>query len=113
MRQSELIGLKWDDIDWDRKTIQVKRQVFRPKGGGFEFTKPKTKSSNRSIVLVNSMIEILKTQHEYVWQMQKSADDEWNDNNLIFPSRVVTQILNCNRRRSFRKLLKISGLPKI
>ena len=27
MRQSELLALKWSDVDWDRNTITVQRQL--------------------------------------------------------------------------------------
>ena len=29
LRQSELLGLQWSDINWDRKTIFIKRQLMR------------------------------------------------------------------------------------
>ena len=61
MRQAELFGLKWRDIDWDRKSIKVQRQVVRYKGGGYEFTKPKSKSGNRTILLGTKTMEMLIT----------------------------------------------------
>ena len=30
MRQMELLGLKWDDLDWNKQTIKVERQLVRP-----------------------------------------------------------------------------------
>ena len=32
MRQMELLGLKWTDLDWTRRTIKVERQLDRPDG---------------------------------------------------------------------------------
>jgi integrase len=77
MRQAELIGLKWDDLDWDRKTLQVKRQIFRPKGGGFEFTNLKSKSGHRTIILGSQMVEVLKEHRKNVQTMQRKIVDEW------------------------------------
>lgn len=41
MRQGELLGLNWDDIDWDRREIHVRRQVRTLPGGGLELAPPK------------------------------------------------------------------------
>lgn len=40
MRQAELLGLKWEDLDWERRSLQVHRQLVKTKGVGFEFTEP-------------------------------------------------------------------------
>ncbi len=48
MRQGELLGLKWDDLDWERKTLQVQRQLRRVVGGGYELAAPKTRAGGRS-----------------------------------------------------------------
>jgi len=49
MRQSELLGLKWKDVDWAACTIQVRRQTQRVRGKGITFSEPKTRSGNRLI----------------------------------------------------------------
>ncbi len=33
MRQMELLGLKWDDLDWNKQTIKVERQLVRSNQG--------------------------------------------------------------------------------
>src|ERR1043165_3831679 len=37
MRQAELIGLKWGDIDWSLSTHQVRRQIRHFRGAGYVF----------------------------------------------------------------------------
>ena len=51
MRQMELLGLKWTDLDWIRKTIKVERQLDRPDGEGVKFSAPKTRYGKRSVAL--------------------------------------------------------------
>ena len=60
MRQGELISLKWSDLDWETGSLQVQRQWTRKKGGGFEFTGPKTKAGKRSIMLGSSDLAVLR-----------------------------------------------------
>ena len=60
MRRSEIIGLKWKNIDFVRKTISVKHVVVESCIDGklkmIKKDKPKTKSSNRSLPLVLHLI---------------------------------------------------------
>jgi integrase len=51
MRQAELIGLKWEDIDWSLSTLQVKRQVRHFTGASYAFLEPKSRSGTRTIIL--------------------------------------------------------------
>lgn len=113
MRQAELLGLKWEDVDFSRRTLQVKRQCVRPKGGGFVFTQPKSKSGRRTIALGMQAVEVLKEQQLRIIEVRDEADENWQDYNMVFPTKVGTPILASNLRRGFRKLLKESGLPKI
>jgi len=102
-----------EDIDWERKTLQVQRQALRHKGGGYEFTKPKSKSGIRTIILGDKMLEILREHKTDQWERRKRAGENWVELDLIFPSRIGTPVVSSNLRRSFRKLLAESGLPKI
>lgn len=51
MRQGEILGLQWADLDWGRRTLQIKRQLKHKKGGGFRFPPPKTKAGRRVVEL--------------------------------------------------------------
>jgi len=42
-----------------------------------------------------------------------SVGRDWTDLNLVFPSGAATPLTASNIRRDFRKLLAVSGLPKI
>jgi integrase len=41
LRRSELQGLKWDDVDLEAGTLQVRRTLSEPKGG-YIFEAPKS-----------------------------------------------------------------------
>mgnify|MGYP000501242077 CR=1 FL=1 len=64
MRQMELLGLKWSDIDWDFRTIKVQRQLLRARGKGIQFSQPKTKTGRRTIGLGSRLMEALKNNIE-------------------------------------------------
>lgn len=60
LRQGELLGLKWDDVDLDDGTLQVRRALTTAKGGPV-LAAPKTKGSRRSVKLTQGAIEALKS----------------------------------------------------
>ena len=62
MRQGELMALKWSDLDWSTRTLQVQRQVQRVPQHGLTFMEPKSAAGRRSIVLGPAAIEKLRGQ---------------------------------------------------
>jgi integrase len=56
LRQGELLGLKWDDVDLEDGSLQVRRTLTITKNGPL-FTSPKTASSRRSVKLTSHAIE--------------------------------------------------------
>lgn len=55
LRVGELCGLRWDDIDWNKKLIYVENNISR----GRETT-PKTKSSKRVVRMTTFLLDLLK-----------------------------------------------------
>ena len=77
LRAGEVGGLKWEDIDFENKTLSVKRTLLQdPKKGGFYFGSPKTRLSKRIIPLTNEAISILKNQKVYQNKL-KLKSKEW------------------------------------
>jgi integrase len=63
LRQGELLGLKWDDIDLEVGTLQVRRTLTTAKGGPVLST-PKTKGSRRTVRLSQMALEALRSHLE-------------------------------------------------
>jgi integrase len=109
MRQSELLGLKWKDVDWAACTIQVRRQTQRVRGKGITFSEPKTRSGNRLIQFGSETLKLLSNQRKRLDIERQSKD--WQDNDLIFPSVIGTPLDQRNLLREFKELLKAARLP--
>lgn len=56
LRRGEILGLKWSDIDFKKKTLSIQRQFT--KYGISEYLK--TKTSRRVIVVCDTLLDILK-----------------------------------------------------
>jgi len=113
MRQGELLGLKWADLDWEKGELTVCRQLTKKKGGGFEKTSPKTKAGIRQISLGSNALDILR-EHRKAQQLERQAAGvHWQDQGLVFTSSIGTPIDRSNMRLFFKALLKDAGLPDI
>jgi integrase len=113
MRQMELLGLKWTDLDWIRQTIKVERQLDRPDGNGVHFSDPKTKYGKRSIALGDRTIQVLRNHYECQEAVREAAGAKWIEHELMFTTIHGTPIMPRNLLRDFKILLRKAGLPVI
>jgi len=60
LRRSELWGLTWNDLDFDKKTLTVNKSRHKLAHGDMYTKSTKTKTSKRTIVIPDSLIELLK-----------------------------------------------------
>jgi integrase len=63
LRQGELLGLKWDDVDLEAGTLQVRRTLTTAKGSPV-LSAPKTKGSRRSVKLSQTALGALRSHLE-------------------------------------------------
>ncbi|MBU7314067.1 tyrosine-type recombinase/integrase [Paenibacillus oleatilyticus] len=80
MRQGEILGLKWSDIDFDKSVLYVRRSLKKDKTG---FTNLKTASSRRTISLAPYTIMLLKEQQEKIAMEKEYLGDDYQDNDLV------------------------------
>ena len=111
MRQMEILGLKWTDLDWLKKTLKVERQLVR--GEGVKFSQPKTRYGRRTVVLGDRTIEILRRHYERQNEERKKSGESWTEHGLIFTMANGSPIHFRNLMRDFKNLLKAAGLPEI
>lgn len=60
-RLGEAVGVHWDDVDLDKKTLHVRRTVIRVAGRGLVAKQPKTRSGERVLRLPDSLVARLRT----------------------------------------------------
>ena len=111
LRQGELLGLKWDDIDLEAGALHVRRALTTARGGP-RLAAPKTKGSRRRVSLTGAAAEALKGHLECQLEEIDRAGSLWQENGLVFASEASAPL---DRRdvtsRRFKPLLERAGLP--
>ncbi len=113
MRQMELLGLRWADLDWIRQTLKVERQLDRSHGNGIQFSAPKTRYGKRTIALGVRTVAILRAHAERQQVVRINAAEKWQEHDLIFTTSLGGPINPSNLLKEFKKLLQEVGLPSI
>ncbi len=101
LRRGELLGLKWEDIDFQHGDLRVKRQIARINGEVVE-APLKTKNAYRTLPLSQDMICVLQA------QKKKSGGSPW-----VFPSPTGGPISPDSILHMLHRVLKRAGLPQV
>lgn len=110
LRQSELLGLKWEDVDLEAKRLSVRRILSAAKNGP-TFTTPKNNKS-RCVRLTLGATEALQAHRQRQVEEREKLGKPWRDHGLVFCSQVGTPLNRNNiHTRSFKPLVARAGLP--
>ena len=112
-RRGEIMGLRWNRVDFQRSTIRIDTNLlYSPKRGIYEST-TKTEGSVRTIKLPAETMELLKEyQHEYI-DFQQKMGNQWHETGFLFVKEDGTPIIPDSITAWLRKFSKRRGLPHI
>ena len=110
MRRGELLGLRWDDVDFTGKRLHVKRIVVYTRGA-LELGEPKTAYSRRTIPIAPGVVRALLEHRERQALERKAVG--YQDQGFVFASEVGTPTHPRNVERMFHNRLKHSALRRI
>jgi integrase len=103
MRKSEILGLRWKDIDWDNQCLSViQTRVTTAKGRVIERERTKSRSSKRVIELSPKMAAVLR-RHKAI-QREEQLMLGKPQSELLFTSEAGTPIGARNLLRHFQML---------
>lgn len=112
LRNGELHGLHWSDINWEERTLRVERTLTRLKGRFLEGD-PKSEKSKRTVVLPRFLLASLQRHKERQEVQRAKAGDAWQNLNLVFCGPTGGYRHQTKTRESFNRLLKKIGLPRM
>ena len=112
-RQSELIGLRWSDVDLEECQISITRTLQRIDGQWLE-QEPKSDRSTRSIPLPRVACEALKRQRA-TQSAQKLRTKRWSSEygNLVFAGVGGRPMDGVSATKRLQAAMSSAGLPRI
>lgn len=111
MRQGEILGLRWKDINFEQKTITVSQTLThygkKLKSGA------KTSAGERTISLPDQLMGALTKQYEEYAAFKNKAPDCTDLDLVIFNLKNGGTVFPANLTKQYTKDVKGSGLPHI
>lgn len=112
LRQGELLGLTWADVDDGR--LHVRRSYAKAMVRGWEFAAPKSARSRRTIPLAAAAREALETQRTRQRFARQAAGDDWQDTmGLVFTDALGRPVRPDHVSYRFRRACKAAGVPLV
>lgn len=111
MRQGEILGLRWKDVDFENRTISI-QQTLQHDGKTFQ-TGTKTESGNRSIGVDKVTLAALKKLLARCREERIAAGTLYQDFGLVICTSVGTPVSPRNLNRTFYNLVGKAGVKQI
>jgi integrase len=103
LRRGEVLGLRWQDIDFEAGTISIEQQVQRV-GGEMHVGPVKTRAGHRNLPLLKLARQALEAQAVKQARYRADMGSAWPDTDLVFTTRTGRPIEPRNLVRSFRRI---------
>lgn len=118
LREGEILGLRWSDIDFENYTLSVERAIKgvtliegnKRKYHLIEQT-PKTKNSIRTIPFPENLVPVLKKYELRQKEEQIKAGSLYTKNDYVFCTELGLPIDPRNLRRAYERVLKNNNIP--
>jgi len=83
-RRGELLGLKWEKVDWEKRTVRIDCAMHYASDRGLFEGPPKTRDSVRTLSLPEETMELLK-EHK-LWQEEERVRQgaKWKESSYVF-----------------------------
>ncbi|MFF2038994.1 tyrosine-type recombinase/integrase [Kitasatospora sp. NPDC058170] len=111
LRRGEVLGLRWSDIDLERRTLTVRNQLQRVQK---ELYADSTKNRRTRVIPLPTMcIAPLRWRRLQQAEQQTAAGDGWEESGYVFTTRNGRPVEPRNLSRSFERIGAGGGLPRI
>lgn len=111
MRQGEILGLRWKDIDFTQNVIRISQTLSHD---GKRFLEgAKSKASIRTIALPETTIKVLCEHKEIIAMEKEDFGEGYCDYDLVVCTPIGSQLIPSNIRKAFNRLIEKAEVPKI
>ena len=114
LRQGEILGLTWDNVDFKNGIITVSQQLQKEHVTGGQYGLVSNKNDRiRRLKPAGFVMEILKKQKVKQCEDQLKAGEFWNNEwNLVFTNEIGQHLCISTVYKNFKKIMAKIGLPE-
>jgi len=112
LRLGELLGLRWDDIDFGNSTLTI-RQALQRVGGRLALVEPKTALSRRTVPVPAPTLAALRAHRTRQNADHLAAGAAWRDSGLVFTTHTGGPLEPRNVQRSWYAVRSRAGLAGV
>lgn len=105
MRSGECLGLRWQDIDFENRTIHIEN-TLTDVGGKHWLQPPKTKTSNRYIALSDALADIFREQKKYNDEKIAKLGKDYSYPEMVFTTDKGNYVDRSGLNTQFRRFVK-------
>jgi integrase len=113
LRTGELLGLRWQDVDFDNCVLRVQQTCQWIAGEGFIFRQPKSHRSTRPVALSPDTVEILRQRRVASLEERLAAGTAYEDKGLVFADALGRPIHPSTLRQAWLGIVKASGMDRL
>ena len=111
LRQGELLGLRWEDVDLDAGRLRVRHTLANVKGT-LTLLEPKTDRSRRTVMLADAVVTALRAHRTRQRMERLVSGSRWVDSGHVFTTLHGTPYHAATITRAFQAALTRAGLPR-
>jgi len=112
LRQAELLGLRWRDVDLDFLSISVSRVLFKRRGI-CQFKEPKTSHSRRRVAMTPKLALFLREYRGERERLYHELGKQLSLDDLVFASPEGKPLDPCVLTHAFTRLARQAGLEGV
>ncbi|MFH7595086.1 site-specific integrase [Streptomyces racemochromogenes] len=111
LRRGEIVGLRWSDLDLDKRVLHVRNQTQRRRGVLYDGD---PKSRRRRVVPLPALcVAPLRWHRMRQAEIRAKAGESWQDSGHVFVTRNGRPVEPRNVYRSFTRIAQTAGLRVI
>lgn len=130
LRQGEVLGLKWEDVDLEAGYLRIRKNRLRPqyehgcegtcsRKAGYcpqrrqvrrEYKPTKSRAGRRTVALPDPLIKLLRQHKEEQGQERQNAGQLWQEKGYVFTSPTGEPLVPNTDYRHWKELLSNAGV---
>ena len=113
LRRSEVLALRWPDVDLERSTIRVTAGLHRLTGMGLVLLPTKTARSRRQVTITQELVDVLRSIRGSQMMVKMELGPAWEDTGFVFTKTSGKPLDPEKVTHNFTSIVRTAGLKGV